>query len=171
MQAINPYTEEAFEIEETRDLDQVFQKAEQIFKVWKEIDVVSRVRILKETFQKLKTETENIASLITDEIGKPIKQSQVEVERSLEEFSYMLNNAEKFLEIEKVEQAEIHFAPLGVVAVISPWNFPLMLPLRGIVPALLAGNSVIFKPSELSPRCGIKLAEIFESTIKKISIP
>jgi acyl-CoA reductase-like NAD-dependent aldehyde dehydrogenase len=72
----------------------------------------------------------------------------------------MLSNAEKFLEPEHVDGAEIHFDPLGVVAVISPWNLPLLLPLRAIIPALLAGNTVICKPSELSPRVGLFLAEI-----------
>jgi phenylacetaldehyde dehydrogenase len=74
----------------------------------------------------------------------------------------MLTHAEEFLQPEVVDGAEIHFSALGVIAVISPWNFPVLLPLRGIIPALLAGNTVICKPSELSPRTAMAFVRAFE---------
>jgi acyl-CoA reductase-like NAD-dependent aldehyde dehydrogenase len=102
---------------------------------------------------------------MAEEMGKPIKHALLELERCEEEWSYLLAHAADFLQPERVDTAEIHFAPLGVVAVISPWNFPLLLPLRGIIPALLAGNAVVFKPSELSSRVGMALAELFSPEV------
>jgi acyl-CoA reductase-like NAD-dependent aldehyde dehydrogenase len=82
----------------------------------------------------------------------------------------MLENAEVALEAERSGTVEIQFAPLGVVAVISPWNFPILLPLRSIVPALLAGNVVMFKPSELSPKTGTLVAEVVGSVAPLILV-
>jgi acyl-CoA reductase-like NAD-dependent aldehyde dehydrogenase len=95
------------------------------------------------------------------EMGKPVSQGRFEFDRALEEWDYSLVHAEEFLQAEIVQDVAVTFAPLGVVAVIAPWNFPLLLPLRGIIPALLAGNSVICKTSELSPRIGLLLEQVF----------
>jgi len=123
--------------------------------------VNQRVALLREGLPALRSRIQALAALIAEEMGKPIRHGVVELERCEEEWSYLLTHAADFLKPEKVDAAEIHFAPLGVVAVISPWNFPVLLPLRGIIPALLAGNAVVFKPSELTPRTGMALAELF----------
>jgi acyl-CoA reductase-like NAD-dependent aldehyde dehydrogenase len=94
-------------------------------------------------------------------MGKPITKSRIEMERAFEEWRYMLDNAPQFLEPEPLSGgATVHFRPLGVVAVVSPWNFPVLLPLRAIVPALLAGNAVIFKPSELTPHVALNFSRM-----------
>ena len=94
-------------------------------------------------------------------MGKPIRLARIEVERTIAEFSYSLQHAAAWLAQEPAPQGYVRYDPLGVVAVISPWNFPLMLPLRGIVPALLAGNTVLFKPSELTPRTAAAFVTCF----------
>jgi acyl-CoA reductase-like NAD-dependent aldehyde dehydrogenase len=159
MKVVNPYTEETLEIEETRSVESLFPRAQERFGQWRQRAVTERVAVLRNSLSVLSKDTE-VATLISQEMGKPITFAKVEVERAMEEWSYMLDNAERFLEPEKVDGVEVHFAPLGVVAVISPWNFPLLLPLRGVVPALLAGNAVVFKPSELSPLIGMRIAGI-----------
>ena len=55
--------------------------------------------------------------------------------------------------------------PRGVVALITPWNYPVAIPLRTLIPALLAGNSVVFKPSEVTPRAGALVASLFEGIL------
>lgn len=159
MKVTNPYTLESYELKETINLEDLYHQAKSELKTWSSKSVAQRVEVIKQSLDKFPSQ--KIAELISQEMGKPIKQSRIEVERSIDECNYMLNNAENFLKSEKVESAEINFSPLGVIAVISPWNFPVLLPLRGIIPALLAGNTVIFKPSELSPKTGILISEIF----------
>jgi acyl-CoA reductase-like NAD-dependent aldehyde dehydrogenase len=141
------------------------------FFIWRLKTVRERVAALKLASQAFTLRAEEFAELISKEVGKPIFQSRFEVSRATEEWEYMLKNAEKFLEPEQLEGAQVCFDPLGVVAVISPWNFPVMLPLRGIIPALLAGNSVIFKPSELSLGVGVALAGIFSSDVPLFVAP
>ena len=58
-------------------------------------------------------------------------------------------------------RGKLHFEPLGVIGIISPWNYPLSTPATQVIPALVAGNAVVLKPSELTPLAALKLAEIF----------
>ncbi len=156
----NPFTRESQEMQEASDVERLFDDARQQFVLWSDKPVAHRVQALNQAFGAFSERRDEMAMVIAQEMGKPISLAKAEVDRVVEEWGYMLENAEAFLEPEKVNSVEIHFAPLGVVAVISPWNFPMLLPLRGIIPALLAGNAVLFKPSELSPRAGIRIAEI-----------
>ncbi|MEZ4755083.1 MAG: aldehyde dehydrogenase family protein [Bdellovibrionota bacterium] len=75
---------------------------------------------------------------------------------------YFTENAPEWLATEKVNGENIEFSPLGVVAVISPWNYPTYVSLNCIVPALLAGNTVVYKPSEYAASTGIFLASLFQ---------
>lgn len=165
MQVINPYTLESVEVEETIDVDTLFRKAQQAYLNWGRASVTERVERLKAGLEFLQSRRDSIITLMAAEMGKPVFQGRIEFDRTVEEWGYMLSHAESFLKPEKVDGAEIHFDPLGIVAVISPWNFPLLLPLRGIIPALLAGNAVIFKPSELSPRIGNVIGEILSPAV------
>ncbi len=165
MQTINPYTLESLNVPETKDLQSIFQQSSAAFDRWSSCLISERARLLKVALDNLSQRRREFAHIISEEIGKPITAAGLEFDRTLDEFNFSLANAHEFLAPERLPDAEIHFAPLGVVAVIAPWNFPFLLPLRGIVPALLAGNSVIFKPSELSPRIGIALKEAFPEEI------
>ncbi len=160
LKVTNPFTREVHELQEASDVERLFDDAKRQFVPWRDKSVTQRVEALSRALGTFSERGDEMATLISQEMGKPISLARVEVDRVIEEWQYMLQNAENFLEPEKVDSVEIHYAPLGVVAVISPWNFPMLLPLRGIVPALLAGNAVLFKPSELSPRAGIRIAEI-----------
>jgi acyl-CoA reductase-like NAD-dependent aldehyde dehydrogenase len=162
MKVTNPYTLQTHEVKDTPSVKALYDSAQMLVREWNERSVRERVQLLSRACAGLEERREEFARLITDEVGKPISLSRLEVERSLEEWRYMLTHAEEFLRPEGVDGGEVHFEPLGVVAVISPWNFPILLPLRGIVPALLAGNVVICKPSEVSPRTGIALESLFE---------
>lgn len=160
MQVTNPYTLESYEVPETTDLLGVFDRASKAYSTWRDVSVSERVARLQIALASLVARRDSVVTLMAEEMGKPISQGRLEFERTLEEWSYMLSHAERFLEPEVVAGARVVFDPLGVVAVVSPWNFPLLLPLRGVIPALLSGNAVICKPSELSPRVGIVLGEI-----------
>lgn len=162
MRVINPYTGESTEVPEITNLEDLFSNAQRSFAVWSEKTIGERAQVLGKAYEAILGKREPLARLMAEEMGKPISHCKIELERTLEEWDYMLKNGEGFLAPEKVEEAHVHFAPLGVVAVISPWNFPVLLPLRAIIPALLAGNAVLFKPSELSPRVAQSVGEAFE---------
>jgi len=160
VKVINPYSEIVTEVAEEEHLDRLFARAKAASKSWGATKIEARVAALREAYGEFEQIREELALLITEEMGQPIARSRVEIDRTLEEWRYMLDNAERFLEPEQLQGAVVHFAPLGVVAVISPWNLPVLLPLRAIVPALLAGNSVICKPSELTPRVAQRFGAI-----------
>ncbi len=167
MKVSNPYTEETFELPETdaSTLQELYRTAGEHFGVWSNASVEKRVKLCEPVLREIQTEREALARAISREMGKPIRQSRNELERCVDEFQFSLENAASWLSDEPAPQGYVRYEPLGIVAVISPWNFPLLLPLRGIVPALLAGNTVLFKPSELSSQCGRRLVEIFERHI------
>lgn len=162
MQVTNPYTLESVDVVESDDPTVFYSEAAEAFPTWSMRTVRDRVTSLRKAYDALVAKRHELVMLMAVEMGKPIVHGEFEFDRTLEEFEYLLSNAESFLANERLPDAEVQFAPLGVVAVISPWNFPLLLPLRGIVPALVAGNSVICKPSELSPRVAVAFSKIFE---------
>jgi acyl-CoA reductase-like NAD-dependent aldehyde dehydrogenase len=162
MKVVNPYTLCTTEVAETPSVAELFKHAQQDFTHWSVNSVTERVKLLTQALSVFKAKREELARLISEEVGKPVTLARFELERTVEEWEYMLTHAEEFLKPEKLDGAEVHFSALGVVAVISPWNFPVLLPLRGIIPALLAGNTVICKPSELSPRTAIAFSKTFE---------
>ncbi|HLX39714.1 MAG TPA: aldehyde dehydrogenase family protein [Ktedonobacteraceae bacterium] len=110
-----------------------------------------------------------IARLISREVGKPqIEGLLNEIMASADIINYYVKRAEKMLADEPVplhllkhRKSYLHYAPLGVIGIISPWNFPFVLALSEVVTALIAGNTVVLKPSELTPMCGQCIADMF----------
>lgn len=118
---------------------------------------------------------DRIAACIHEEMGKPEVEALLgEVLPSADVVDYWSQTIDELLEPSDVtldpiayprKTARTHRDPRGVVAVIMPWNFPVALPLRTIVPALLAGNAVVFKPSELTPRSGDLVVKLFAGLV------
>lgn len=116
-------------------------------------------------------EPTRLKSLISDEMGKRFPEADIEVVESADMVRYFADHAEELLQPQEVtieselwvsKRSSLRFDPHGVVAVIKPWNYPLELPLWSIAPALAAGNTVVFKPSELSGLIGLEIARLFE---------
>ena len=109
---------------------------------------------------------EAYASLMTEEMGKPIKQAKAEVEKCAWVCDYYAENAAYFLQDEMIrteaKKSFIAFRPLGVVLAIMPWNFPFWQVFRFAAPALMAGNGVLLKHSSNVSGCSLALEEIFE---------
>jgi len=113
--------------------------------------------------------SDDIARLISQEVGKPrIEGLLNEIMAATDFINYYVKHAEKMLADEPVplhllkhRKSYIHYAPLGVIGIISPWNFPFVLGLSEVVTALMAGNTIILKPSELAPQCGQIIADMF----------
>ncbi|MBD3362611.1 aldehyde dehydrogenase family protein [Candidatus Dojkabacteria bacterium] len=135
---------------------------------WKFLPIKKKIDLLKMIYEKFSKRKKEIAQLITTEIGKPINESIVELEKGLVYFKYYLDNAEQFLRPnQKTENGikhSIKYIPYGTTAVILPWNFPFMLFIWGVIPTLLSGNTVVLKHSELCPLTGKLLEEIISDS-------
>lgn len=115
--------------------------------------------------------SDDIAKLIAQEVGKPqIEGLTTEIMGAADIINYYVKHAEKMLADQPVplhllkhRKSYLHYAPLGVIGIISPWNFPFVLALSEVVTALMAGNTVVLKPSELAPMCGQIIADMFET--------
>ena len=137
---------------------------------WKSLGVDERARIL-ETFRRILFDRrQDVASLISRENGKPAAEAMMtEVVTTLDIARYYGRIATGVLAPRHLTSASLALwrkrititsAPHGVVAVISPWNYPFMLPAGIVLPALVAGNAVILKPSELTPSCAVLLTDL-----------
>lgn len=138
---------------------------------WAALTIEARAAYLTKARQRLLAQAEPIVKLLRDENGKPEAEANFsEILPDIDLFAWYLQQAPTLLASEPVpidpfkypgKHGEIRYEPKGVVAVIAPWNYPVALPLRVIVPALMAGNAVVFKPSEHTPLCGAAVAELF----------
>jgi acyl-CoA reductase-like NAD-dependent aldehyde dehydrogenase len=127
--------------------------------------VVMRARVI------ILDEMEEIARLISRECGKPVAEAiSMELAPTLDLMQYFARRTEKLLRPQRIElgqygllgrSSSIVYRPLGVVGIISPWNFPWAIPLGEVVMALMAGNGVVLKPSELTTLVGLKIADVF----------
>lgn len=148
------------------------KKSREAFEIWKKTPFAERKRIVMRAREVILAEMDEIARLISDEMGKPIAEAiSAEIAPVLDLMQYFAKNTEKMLRSEKRgigmfnlmgRSSKIIYKPLGVVGIIPAWNFPFSIPLGEVVMALMAGNTVVLKPSELTPLVGEKIAEIFE---------
>lgn len=141
-------------------LQESFRKAEAMQGEWWKLGFLARSERLRDYAAKLEANAESLARLISEEAGKPLWESRTEVGamRGKVEISITAHEARCSEFAQGVGRTR--FRPLGVVAVLGPFNFPGHLPNGHIVPALLAGNTVLFKPSEQTPLVGQRMVEI-----------
>lgn len=139
---------------------------------WSKLSVGERVKALGKARDRLLDRAVAIAKTVSQETGKPETEALLaEILGSADVFDYWCANIATMLEPTEVEldlltypgkEGEIERVARGVVLIISPWNFPVALPIRTIVPALLAGNAVVLKPSEVVPKSGEVIRDAFD---------
>ncbi|MDQ6672954.1 MAG: aldehyde dehydrogenase family protein [Chloroflexota bacterium] len=134
---------------------------------WRNTPAPTRGRELLEVARLMDQHREELARLISLEEGKPIKDARAEVQRSINITEFMSGEGRRYGGYTSASESVSKFAfttrqPLGVVACITPWNFPLAIPAWKIAPALIAGNSVILKPASATPASAVRLAELFK---------
>lgn len=144
---------------------------------WAALSFAERGRVIMRAREVILGELDAIARLISDEIGKPVAESLLhELSPTLDLMQYFARQTEKLLKPEKINLGQyglmgrvsrVVYHPLGVVGIIAPWNFPWATPLGEIVPALMSGNGVVLKPSELTPLTALKIADV----LKKAGLP
>ncbi|MET0318341.1 MAG: aldehyde dehydrogenase family protein [Rhodococcus fascians] len=138
---------------------------------WDVQGFTGRKRWLLEFKSAIARDAKSLADVIASESGKPDEDALLEVMLGVEHIDWAARNAEKILKQRKVssglispnQQAYVGYRPFGVVGVIGPWNYPLYTPMGSIAYSLAAGNTVVFKPSELTPGVGVWLAQKWES--------
>jgi acyl-CoA reductase-like NAD-dependent aldehyde dehydrogenase len=142
------------------------QKARTALKEWRDLGISGRVKLLREVVKGFENRHEEFASLISKEMGMPISQSHHDVGGAIDYFNWYLDNAEKHLSPEVVYEDEsmihtVYYEPVGVVAAITPWNFPASNFVWMVGQNLVIGNTVVFKDSEEVPLCGKLIEEVF----------
>ena len=145
--------------------------ARKAFKVWSKTPLKKRIALFKNIARDLHKEKKEIGNLITEEMGKVNKSAVGECEGTAYAIEENIIMAEKAAETEVFKEdnliTELLRVPLGVVAVITPWNFPVGMPESLLSPAILMGNTVVFKPSENTPLTGKAIYEIYNRYLPK----
>ncbi len=151
------------EISTDKEISEKVNCANKAKTIWKEMGTKKRIELLGPILEDFKTKADEIANLATKETGRAIAESKSIVNGHLKKIKWFLDNTESALsdEITHEDDESIHkivYEPIGVVAVITPWNHPFGMFVWGVIPNLLAGNTVVFKISEECPLVG-KLIE------------
>ncbi len=134
---------------------------------WSDFPAPRRGEILLKIAQLLRENKEALARQMTEEMGKVLKEARGDVQEAVDVAEYMAGEGRRLFGHTTPSELRNKFCmtikrPLGVVACITPWNFPMAIPAWKIMAALVAGNTVVFKPSSDTPRCAVKLVEICE---------
>ncbi len=175
MKIINPASEELI-TELPEDLMSTLEAKFQLLKggqvLWKKIPITKRIELINGFSLLLEKNIEQLASILTSEVGKPLQQSRNEINGARIRIKWFTENAEKYLNEEWMNKGngtneKIVYEPIGVVCNISAWNYPWLVGVNVFIPALLAGNTVLYKPSEYATLTGIEI----EKLLKQAGIP
>ena len=151
----------------TRDeARQAVESAAASFRGWRSTPAPARGRIVARAARLLEDHREELAQILTREEGKVIAESRGELQRSINVAEFCAGESRRMNGETIQSELASNFAytikqPLGVVACITPWNFPIAIPIWKIAPALVAGNTVVFKPATLTPATAVRIVEIF----------
>ncbi|KAI4287155.1 MAG: hypothetical protein L6R35_003584 [Caloplaca aegaea] len=144
------------------DVDRAVAAARAAFKPWAKVPVEERGQKLRDYADAIESYTDDFAKLLTLEQGKPLAQSMQEIGMAttwLRAFSTM-KLPEEIVEDSEDRQVINRYTPLGVACGIVPWNYPILLAMGKVAPALYTGNTIIIKPSPYTPYCDLKLVEL-----------
>jgi acyl-CoA reductase-like NAD-dependent aldehyde dehydrogenase len=146
-------------------IQQKFEKAKAAQPAWSNQPVKKRIEAIAAFDKLLESNINSLVLTLTREVGKPVKQSHNEVNGARRRIKFFLENSEKWLSDETVYAEaglveKIAFEPLGVIANISAWNYPYLVGTNVFVPALIAGNAVLYKPSEFSTLTGLEIGRL-----------
>nr|AFK24853.1 aldehyde dehydrogenase family protein [uncultured archaeon] len=168
IETINPSTGKVIAAYDNESPEQVSRKvkaAREAFSKWKKLDIAERAEYMRRLGRVMRKNREEYARLVTEEMGKPIRQSLAEIEKCAWVCDYYAERAEVFLRDEIIptefRKSFVSFEPLGVVACIMPWNFPFWQVMRFAVPALTAGNVGVLKHSSICLGSAMKLEQAF----------
>jgi acyl-CoA reductase-like NAD-dependent aldehyde dehydrogenase len=153
------------------EVNEAVERSRVAFSQWRNTSFAERSRLVMRAREVILADIDGIAKLISAESGKPFGEAiAMEIAPVLDLMQYFARNTEKMLRPSKIgiglyalmgRSSKIVYHPLGVVGIIPAWNYPFSIPLGEACMALMAGNTVVIKPSELTPMVGLKIGEIF----------
>ena len=156
-----------FQISSPEDAAGAVQAAQDALQGWADTPAPVRAEVLYRALAIMRERGDDIARTITIEEGKPLADAQGEVKRAMNITEYAAGEGRRMFGYTTPSELPNTFAytvrrPLGVVAIITPWNFPIAIPAWKIAPALICGNTLVFKPASGTPLSAVKLVEVFE---------
>jgi len=167
---VNPATEESISNYSAMDknkVSQIVDNSKTVFPVWKK-DYEKRRGVVYNLAEYLRKNKMELAKIATKEMGKVLKESLSEVEKCAWVLEFYADNGSNFIAEEVLNtdarKSFITFEPLGVIGSIMPWNFPYWQALRFVAPCLMAGNTIVMKPSRVTTQCGIELEKACKET-------
>jgi len=171
LEVVNPADGKVFASVCTVDREQVkgaVDAAHSAFPAWRALTAKERGAMLHKVADELKRRADEIACIITQENGKPLAQSKGEVGMSEDHLRWFAEESKRAYgrmipQQDGRKRNLVIKTPIGVVGAIAPWNFPLVLSVRKVAPALAAGCPVILKPASKTPLCSVALAECIEA--------
>lgn len=168
IQSVNPYNSQVlkeYPEHSSQFVEQAIHRGYECFLSWRFVDFQQRAMLMNKAAEVLESDQEQLARLISLEMGKVIKESEAEIAKCAKVCRYYADKAEGFLSDEKLDvesgEAYIHHSPLGLVLAIMPWNFPFWQVFRFAAPALMAGNTALLKHASNVPQCALAIEEVF----------
>lgn len=168
---INPFTSEvlnSYNLNTAEEIEQILRKADNTFASWKQQPIAHRTELLNDLASHLEKNKNKYAELMTKEMGKPITESNAEIEKCIVLCDFYIKNADSLLSDELIEteahESFISYDPLGTILGIMPWNYPFWQVLRFAIPTITAGNTAILKHASNVSGCALMLQELFESS-------
>lgn len=174
IESINPATNQllrSFEPLTENDARQKIALAADAFRSYSTIPLEHRALWMRKLASILENETEELATLITLEMGKPLEASRLEILKCADACRYFADNAARILAPESIstdhQHSYVRWDPLGVVLAVMPWNFPFWQVFRFLAPALMAGNVALLKHASIVPQCALAI----ESLVRRAGFP
>jgi succinate-semialdehyde dehydrogenase/glutarate-semialdehyde dehydrogenase len=175
LESFNPATGERVGIVPVTDPTSVPLVVEEVAGVqrfWAQLTLRDRARYLERAAQVLIDESDQVRDLIVEEQGKPRNEAfSMEVLPTIDALGWIARSGIDLLDDEPIKMTQVFFRtktsaftyePLGVIGVISPWNYPWSIPFGEVALALMAGNGVVLKPASLTPLIGQRIQQVFE---------
>src|SRR3989440_1874704 len=143
------------------------EAASAAFHDWRRTSAPARGKIVARAARLMEAAKEELATILTHEEGKTLSESRGELQRSINVAEFCAGESRRMNGETILSELPSNFVytikqPLGVVACVTPWNFPVAIPTWKIAPALVAGNTLVFKPATLTPASAVRIVEIFE---------
>ncbi len=179
IECFNPATQEKIsdvQITQEPEIRRMVKKAEGAFLIWSSLGIQKKIEYLKNIYDIIISEKNNIAQTITKNNGKPLAESYLtEIASTLQVMEYFIKNGANLLSNKEIalgplyptKKSFIEYEPIGVIGIIEPWNYPFYLPFSVITKTLITGNTFIFKPSSTVSAIG----KLIEDILTRSGIP
>ncbi len=167
VQAVDPSTGEkgpAHDVHTAAHAKAAAQAASEAYRAWRRTSFADRARVIRRAGELLRERTDDLAALMTAEMGKTLDEGKAEVEKCAVHCDWFAEHAEGYLAKEPVDigggEAFVTFNPIGVVLAVMPWNFPFWQVFRFVAPALMAGNGALLKHASNVPGCALAIEQV-----------